>query len=136
MFKLRLDVSQLLALSSAILWVSGVTPLTRGAEPPAVAVPLRGHTETVYAIGFTPDGKQVITGSFDHTLKLWDAATGAEIRSFAGPAGHQNLVLSLSISPDGQTLASGGADNTVKLWDIPSVSSLRRFPQSSDATAI
>jgi WD40 repeat protein len=92
-----------------------------------VAVALRGHTEAVYAITFTADGKQVITGSFDKTLKVWDAATGKEIKTLGGPQGHQNLVLSLSLSPDGTLLASGGSDNSAKIWDFPSNQPLRSF---------
>jgi WD40 repeat protein len=92
-------------------------------EPPApaegVLVTLKGHSEIVYAVAFSPDGKYVLTGSFDKTVRLWDAATGKEIKNFDGPAGHQNLVLSVAFSPDGRMLASGGSDNTAKLWDTP-----------------
>ena len=59
-------------------------------RPPPGPVVLKGHTEAVYAIAFTPDGKYVVTGSFDKTLKVWDAATGKEfktLRRAAGPHG-------------------------------------------------
>src|SRR5436190_23307712 len=74
---------------------------------PGVAATLKGHTEIVYAVAFSPDGKYVVTGSFDKSLKLWDTATGKEIKTFAGPAGHQNLILSVAFSPDGQSFVSG-----------------------------
>jgi WD40 repeat protein len=88
------------------------------ALPPAVVRALKGHSEAVYAVAFSPDGKFVVTGSFDKTLKLWETATGKEVKTFGGPAGHQQLVLSVAVSPDGLTLASGSSDNTAKLWDV------------------
>jgi WD40 repeat protein len=80
---------------------------------------LKGHTEAVYAIAFTPDGKQVLTGSFDKTIKLWDAVTGKEIKTFGGAAGHQDLVLGVAISPDGHRFASVSSDKTAKVWELP-----------------
>ena len=77
--------------------------------PPGVAVLLKGHTEAVYAVAFTPDGKYVVTASFDKTLKVWETETGKEYKSFAGATGHQNLVLSVAISPDGTAVASGSS---------------------------
>lgn len=86
--------------------------------PNNIAATLKGHTEAVYAISFSPDGKQVATGSFDKTVRLWDAASGKEVKIFGGPTGHQNLVLSVAFSPDGKALASGSQDNTAKVWEL------------------
>jgi WD40 repeat protein len=61
------------------------------------------------------DGRSVLSGSLDDTLKLWDVATGNEIRTLAG---HTNTVLSVAFSPDGKAALSGSADNTLKLWDV------------------
>src|SRR5437660_665982 len=106
------------------------------AAPPGVVANLKGHTEAVYAVGFTPDGKHVITGSFDKTLKMWETATGKDIKTFGGAAGHQNLVLALSISNDGQMLASGSSDNTAKIWDIPTSSPLKEFVHADAVNAV
>jgi WD40 repeat protein len=95
--------------------------------PPGVVANLKGHSEPVYSVVFTPDGRHVVTGSFDNTLKIWDAATGKEIKTFGGPTGHQNLVLSVAVSPDGRLIASGSSDNTAKIWDFPTSTSLRSF---------
>ncbi|QEL21045.1 WD40 repeat domain-containing protein [Limnoglobus roseus] len=86
---------------------------------------LRGHADPVYAVSFSPDGKTIATGSFDKTIKLWDAANGKELRTLAGPQGHQSLVLSVAFSPNGDQLASGGADNFARVWDVPSAKPVR-----------
>jgi WD40 repeat protein len=98
------------------------------AQPPAEPKPLltfKGHTDPVYAVAYSPDGQLVATGSFDKTIKLWNAADGKERRTFAGPQGHQSLVLSIAFAPTGDRLASGGADNFAKLWDVPSTKPIR-----------
>jgi len=107
--------------------VSGSPAADDAPALPAGIIPLKGHTETIYAVTISSDGKSVVTGSFDKTLKLWDLTAGKEIKTFDGQAGHQNLVLSAIFSQDGQFLASGSQDNTAKIWDVPSTSFLQEF---------
>ncbi len=97
------------------------------AAVPAGVTALKGHTEAVYAVAFSPDGGYVATGSFDKTLKLWDATTGKEVKTLGGQGGHQNLVLTVAFSPNGQMLASGSTDNTAKLWDVPGRTFVQEF---------
>jgi WD40 repeat protein len=104
--------------------------------PTAAIARLKGHAETVYAVAFSPDGRYVLTGSFDKTLKLWDAVTGKEIKTFSGPAAHQNLILSVAFSPDGRLLASGASDNTAKIWETPLDRPLRTFAQAAGVNAV
>jgi WD40 repeat protein len=66
-------------------------------------------------VAFSPDGARVLSGSGDHTIKLWDAATGALVRSFAG---HSSWVSSVAFSPDGARVLSGSADGTVGIWNL------------------
>ncbi|MDZ8137469.1 MAG: serine/threonine-protein kinase [Nostoc sp. DedQUE04] len=76
---------------------------------------LTGHSSWVNSVAISPDGKTLASGSADKTIKLWNLATGKEIRTFTG---HSDYVSSVAISPDGRTLASGSADNTIKLWNL------------------
>ena len=104
--------------------------------PPNVVSMLKGLTEPVYATAFTPDGKHVITASFDKTLKVWETDTGKEFKTFGGPAGHQNLVLSVALSADGALVASGSSDNTAKIWDFPTTKPIREFVQPDAVNAV
>jgi WD40 repeat protein len=79
-------------------------------------ITLKGHTISVHSVAFSPDGKQIVSGSFDKTIKLWDAVTGKEILTFKG---HTDPVFSVAFSPDGKRIVSGSHDGTVKVWEMP-----------------
>jgi WD40 repeat protein len=72
------------------------------------------HASQVLSVVFSRDGHRLASASADRTIKVWDAATGREIRTLAG---HTGPVLSIAFSPDGKRLASDSMDRTVKLWD-------------------
>ena len=75
---------------------------------------LSGHTDEVNSVVFSSDGRSLVSGSDDTTVKLWDMQTGGAIKTFSG---HTELVRSVSISVDSATIASGSFDKTVRLWD-------------------
>jgi hypothetical protein len=80
---------------------------------------LRGHTDTVEALAFSPDGRTLASGSRDKTVKLWAVSNGQDTATLRG---HTGYVSAVAFSPDGRVLASGGSggvDRAVKLWDLP-----------------
>lgn len=76
---------------------------------------LRGHQDAVYCLAISPDESLIATGSYDHSIILWDVASGKQVRSFAG---HNGAIYDLDFDPSGQVLASASADQTVKLWNV------------------
>ena len=76
---------------------------------------LKGHKREVACVKFSSDGKRILSGSRDRTMRLWDANSGEEIRTFAG---HQNWATAVAFSPDGKCALSASDDATIKLWDM------------------
>lgn len=89
---------------------------------------LKGHSNSIVSVAFSPDGKTLVSGSWDHTIKLWYVASGKELKTFNG---HSRDVYSVAFSPDGKKVASGSLDSTVKLWDIDSGQELKSLKKQN-----
>jgi len=74
---------------------------------------LRGHTEHVDALAFSPDSQRIATASWDRTVRLWDPSSGRLIQTLDGPAGASSCV---AFGPAGR-LAASGRDRTITIWD-------------------
>ena len=96
--------------------------------PQAELVLQTGHTGSVNALALSPDGRFLVSGSEDVTLKIWDTATGNVLRTLSG---HEQSVLAAAISPDGRKIASGGADATVRVWNVVTGESTKVASHSS-----
>ena len=77
---------------------------------------LEGHTKQLHGAVFTPDGKRILSGSYDRTVRLWDVESGREVCRFFG---HTNWVWGVAVSSDGKLGLSGSRDKTVRLWKLP-----------------
>jgi len=89
--------------------------------------PQVGNRGNVNSVAFSPDGMQIISCSLS-TIKLWDAVTAREIRTFTG---HSKQVESVAFSPNGCQILSGSLDNTMKLWDVVTGNEIKTFSEHS-----
>jgi WD40 repeat protein/serine/threonine protein kinase len=82
---------------------------------------LSGHTATVHDLGFSGDGRHLVSGSKDRTVRVWSLGRALKDPKAEVPVqvlrGHTDEIWGVSISPDGSLVASGGRDNTARLWD-------------------
>ncbi len=84
----------------------------RAADAQILAI--TGHTDQLRSVAFSPDGRRILTASWDKTARIWDAATGQEITQLIG---HTDRVWFAAFSPDGRRVITASHDKTARIWD-------------------
>jgi mitogen-activated protein kinase organizer 1 len=98
--------------------------------PPSKLVhTLEGHTGPVHVVRYNVGSKYLLSGGQDRTIRLWNASSGKEIKTYKG--GHAYEVLGVCVSPDNARFGSCGGDKSVYLWDVTSGTVLRRLSAHS-----
>ena len=87
---------------------------------------LTGHTDHIWALAFSSDGKQLASGSADETARLWDVGLGEEIAVL--PLDEPCIPMGIAFSPCGKIIA-GGMDNEIRFWCAEQLTTLRTIPQ-------
>jgi WD40 repeat protein len=101
-----------------------------GDDPESQTKPLllRGHRDSIYALALSADGRLLASGSYDHSILLWDVASGKELRPLQG---HNGAIFSLAFARGDKLLASASADRTIKLWNPATGERVDTFGQAN-----
>lgn len=91
---------------------------------PSVVPAFEGHTEAVNCLVLSADGRLALSGGQDHTVRLWDAASGKLLQTLAG---HTAAVRGVALSPDGKQALSCGDDRTIRHWELSTGKELGRL---------
>jgi len=97
----------------AFTWLRSLRPPMAHLGTAQSAV-IRGHEGWVSSVAVGSDGRCIVSGALDATVRVWDAATGQELLCLRG---HEDWVKSVAISADGRRIISGSDDKTVRVWD-------------------
>lgn len=90
---------------------------------------LRGHTDTITNVAFSPDGHTLLTSSWDHHVKLWDTASWSQTRDLYDNNGAVTIA---SFSPDGRSILVAPSDGTARIFDVATGAVLRRLAGTGD----
>lgn len=74
-----------------------------------------GHSSYIQSVAFSRNGCLIVSGSYDHTVQLWDARTRQHVARLGA---HSDTVYSVAFSPDDLRIVSGSGDNTVRIWNV------------------
>jgi WD40 repeat protein len=104
-------------LAASPCWILCALGLAQETEKPGEVRIFEGHDEMVRCVAVSPDGKQLLSGGHDRTIRLWELETGKQLGLFEG---HTGEVRSVAFAPDGKTFLSTGQDGMLRHWEIQS----------------
>ena len=114
-----------LSRNSPIIGSGDDTTRVWDVDPRATLPFLSGHTRAVYPVAYSPDGRWIASGSWDKSVRLWDAATGEPGATLPHPA----FVWEAAFGPDGTWLVTGCAgDDRLRVWDVATARVRREIP--------
>jgi WD40 repeat protein len=76
---------------------------------------LKGNSHVISSVAFSPDGSQLVSGSYDNTVLLWSVARGTLLKVLTG---HSQAVTSVAFHPNGKQIASRSDDGAVRIWTV------------------
>ncbi|MBN1344029.1 MAG: WD40 repeat domain-containing protein [Phycisphaerae bacterium] len=103
-----------------VIWLCGIpvalsSVRVLAADAEGAVLSLHGHEAAVNAVAFSKDGRNVISGDDQGTIRVWDAAAGQEVRKWRGD---KDSVVCLAVCPDGKRFLSGGLSGALCLWEL------------------
>src|SRR5262249_41981293 len=76
---------------------------------------LKDHSDSVYSLAFSPDGKLLATGAADRAVKVWEVASGKRLYTLSDPT---DWIYAVAWSPNGRHLAAAGVDKSIRVWEV------------------
>jgi len=90
------------------------------------------HKWVVSSVAFSPDGRWVVSGSWDNTARVWEAQTDTEVARMT----HESAVESVAFSPDGRWVVSGSYDGTARVWDAQTGTEVARMTHEGGVESV